>query len=409
MNKRKRFLAFLLTILAILSITGCWSAQEINNLAIIHMVGVDEDSAGDVTLTVSVVKPNMLFSQGAGTPGNPEESFLINTATGKNLFEAMGKLSSVIPEKIYLGHVNAVVFGEKAARNRMTTSLDFFKRQNDFRPSIQLFVTKGLAEDIVKKTPSLNPTLASELYDLALNSRFSSTKMLKDISKFTDALTSDTIDPITAVINTPTEKQQIKVEKTPSKREPNAPNKLSLYETAAFKGSKLQGFLTQEETRGLLWIRGELEKGHLILACGSSDPEGKVGLNLRKSTSTMIPTLSDDQLKMEVNIQAEADIVEVTCKDFSGDTAQIEKLNKQFEAKIRAESLKTLSIAQQQWETDIFGFGRAIYRKYPAQWDHLAPGWRKGGLKSLDVELNVSGNISRYGLLKEQSKANESR
>jgi spore germination protein KC len=406
----------------LLSLTSCWSTQEINDLAIIHIVGIDEDYEGNVVLTVSVVKPNKLFSQGTDTPGNAEESFLIHSATGKNLFEAMGKLSSVIPEKIYLGHVDAVVFGAKAAHSRMETSLDFFKRQNDFRPNIQLFVTKGFAEDIIKKTPVLNPSLAIELQDLALFSRFAATTMVKDISKFTDALTSDTIDPITGVISlqkteqkmdvensTAKTVQKMDVENSTEKKETETPEILSLHETAAFKGGSLQGFLDQEETRGLQWIQGELKNANIILNCGSKDNLGTVSLHVTNSSSQMVPKLSNGKPKMTVNIQTEANIVEITCKDLPVNSNQLEKLNKQFEAKIREDGLKTLRKAQYQWETDIFGFGRAIYRKYPQEWDQLAPRWRKGGLRSMDVELKVSASIARFGLSKEPSKANESR
>ncbi|MBI0579583.1 Ger(x)C family spore germination protein [Neobacillus cucumis] len=412
MTKKKSLLSVFLPILLLLSLTGCWSAQEINNLAIINIIGVDEDNSGDVVLTVSVIRPNMLFAQGSDLQGPKKESFVIHSASGKNLFDAMGKLSKSIPEKIFLGHANVVVFGKKAAENQMETAIDFFKRQNDFRPSIELFVTKGNASDLIKQTPVLNPTLATELHDLALRNRFSATNMVKDISQFTNALTSDTVDPYTGVISLSAMEHGNSTKDSSSKKaEKNTiePQVLTLNETAVFKGASLKGFLNDDETKGLLWLLGDLNHENLILDCGSTNKEGTVGLNVTNSSSTMVPTFPNGQPKMTVTIQTQADLVEVTCKNFTIDTVQMDKLNKQFEAKIRDEALSALSIAQQNWETDIFGFGKAIYRKYPEKWDQIAQGWRSGGLRNMNVDVNVSATIDRYGLLKTPSKANESR
>lgn len=84
-------------------------------------------------------------------------------------------------------------------------------------------------------------------------------------------------------------------------------------------------------------------------------------------------------------------------------------LNRYFREKIEEEVTQTLLLAQKNWETDIFGFGKAIYRKHPSEWDKLSASWRNGGLKNLNVVLNIDANISRYGLTTEPSKANESR
>lgn len=425
-----RLLCLNLSLVGILTLSGCWSVQEINNLAIINVMGIDQNDAGEVEVTAVIAKPHTLFSETvvSGSAESQQGKFLIETATGKSIFQAVGKLSSAIPERIYFGHMNVIVFGEKAARERMESSLDFFKRENDFRPNIQLLVTRDSAAEIIKTTPQLNTLLGLELQDLTLSNRFAAAGMAKDISQFVDALSSNSIDAFTGVIHS-ARKQGIEIgqeggqegsqsktskngmhtkDRTSAESQQDIPKVLSLAGTAVFKGAQLKGFLDEHESRGLLWIQGELNNEIVVLNCGEDD-KGTVSLIVRNTTSELSPRISQGNPKMAVDIQVEADIGEFTCSNPDLDATQIDRLNKQLEDQVRQEALNVLNIAKNQWQTDIFGFGQAIYRKSPNEWNQLAPEWRNGQLKKMPVSIKVSANISRYGLLKDPIKANESR
>ncbi|MBP1948637.1 Ger(x)C family spore germination protein [Virgibacillus litoralis] len=403
--------------IVVLSLTGCWSADEINNLAVVNLMAIDENEAGEVEVTTVIVKPHTLFAETA-ISGEGKGQFLIETATGKTVFEAMGNLSTAISETPYFGHVDAIVFGERAARERMLSSLDYFKRQSDFRPNVLLLVTKGSASDVVKSPPQLNATLGLEITNSALLSKFAPVGMVEDISQFREALSSNTIDATTGVIS-PAKQQGIDVQedekKTKSQRSDNKgenqqdiPKVLSLNGTAVFKNGHLRGFLDEPDTRGLLWIKGELQHEIVSLKCGGKN-KGTVSLNITGSKSQMSPQLSGRKPKMNVNIQVDADIGQVTCSDIKMTTRQIDRLNQQLEYLVKQEAFSVLRKAKNQWQTDIFGFGKAFSRKSPDKWDQLAPNWRNGLLKEMEIDVNVSANITRFGVFKNPSKANESR
>lgn len=423
--KRIRPLYSFVLLVVVLSLSGCWSADEINNLATINVIGVDENDAGQVEVTAVIAKPHTLFSETA-VAGNEQSKFLIETTTGESIFEAIGHLSSAVSETLYFGHVDAIVFGERAARQRMLPSLDFFKRQNDFRPNIQLLVTRGPAANLIKTLPQLNITLGLELEDLVLSNRFAATAMVNDISQFMESLSSNTTDPITGVIS-PAKKHGIETgengkqtsgqsdtgkkemdttDKTSEKEQQAIPKVLSLKDTAVFKGGYLKGFLNERETRGLLWVKGELQNEIVVLNCGKNN-EGTVSLSVTHSEAHLSPQLSGKTPKMAVNIQVDAEIGQLTCTDTNMNADLLNRLNHRLEERISQEALSALNKAKNQWQADIFGFGTAIYRNYPKEWKEMAPEWRNGLLRNLEVDLEVSANISRYGLLKDPSKANE--
>ncbi|WLD93759.1 Ger(x)C family spore germination protein [Alkalihalobacillus sp. AL-G] len=422
---RRCLLAFVLFLNTIF-LSGCWSTNEVDDLAIINMMAIDENESGDVVVTVAVIIPENIYSRTstAGIPGEGDSVLL--TATGKNIFEAIGKLSGSISKRIYLGHINTIIFGERAARERMETSLDFFRRENDFRPNIKLLVTNGKAKDILKMGPMLEPTLGLDLDRLIRLRRFSPMTMVKDLSSFLEDLTSDTKDPITGLI-VPANENGVDTEKKGSENakdtgknraaisdgkkdgvSPKKPLALSLQGTAAFKGGHLKGFLTHKETRGLLWIQGEIKNGIVILDCGKNQ-QGTVALQIRDSQSRFIPERKNGAINMMVNIEVEADVGEIACKEFKIKPDDFDRLNAQLEDHIRKEANLVLNKAQKEWQTDIFGFGEALYRKYPKEWEKLAPQWREGELRKLKVNLEIKTNISRYGLIENPSRSNESR
>lgn len=84
-------------------------------------------------------------------------------------------------------------------------------------------------------------------------------------------------------------------------------------------------------------------------------------------------------------------------------------MNHQLETILKQQAEDTLNVAQKNWQTDIFGFGKAFYKKDPVQWKLMAPVWREKLLKDMDVNVKVTANINRFGLRKETSHVNETR
>ena len=377
-----------------------------------NAIGVDLNNAGEFEVTTVIVKPSILFNQPlvGGTSGNRQDQYLIEKTTGKSIFEAIGKLSKTSSARIYFGHVDVVVFGEEIARRKMGPTLDFFHRENQFRPNIQLLVAKGKAADVINTAPQFNITLGREILDLTKNNRYVATKMVEDISQFIKGFSSNTSDPITGVLTT-ADKLGINTKGkniNSLNRQREKGKVISLDGTAVFKAGNLKGFLGEADTRGLLTILGKLKNEIFVINCGEND-NGNVSVVISKASSQLIPNINEKSTNMMIKADIEASIREVTCSNLNLTSNQINLLNQKLEDTIKNEGTKVLEKVQKDWQADIFGFGEAIYRSYPREWDLIAPNWRKGGLKNLDVDLNVTTTISRFGLHKDPSQANESR
>lgn len=403
-----------LLVLLSLSLTGCWSSHEINNLAIVDIMGIDQDDSGQFELTVSIIN----FSpMGTGT-GKIQSTTIVETAVGKTLYEAMEKLSGTLAKEIYLENLGIVVVGEKAARNQMEPVLDFLKRDNHIRPYVQLLITREKVIDIIETKPQLKSNLGLEFQGIVKNKRYTHMEVIKDLSQFLKDFSSDTKDAFTGEvrfaatngINT-VEKPSLSesyVNQKDTKGTGQGAGALSLQGTAVFKNQKYIGRLNEQETRGLLLIRGELGHDVMVVNC-PHEPNGAISVILTRCNSQLCPSFVDGQPLMDVSIKVDGGIQDINCPEFELTVDQINQLNRALEEEIRHEITAALDKAQKQWQADIFGFGNAIYRKYPQEWRKTASQWREGGLSEMTVNISVSANISRSGLSKNPVKANESR
>lgn len=150
--------------------------------------------------------------------------------------------------------------------------------------------------------------------------------------------------------------------------EENGEKKVRLMGSAVFKGDKLVGELDKAETRGLLWVIGEVKSG--IIVVDSPGIKGKASIEIIEAKSKMTPELRDGKVCMKVEINAEGNLGEQMGVENLATPAAIAALEKKQAAVIEKEILAALKKAR-TLKTDIFGFGEAVHRKYPKEWQEL--------------------------------------
>ncbi|MBT2696753.1 Ger(x)C family spore germination protein [Bacillus sp. ISL-40] len=396
----------------LISLTGCWSSHEAEENAVIDIMGIDINEKGEYEITASIVKTYQIFSLTSknNSDGKGENSFIIST-TGKSIVQAISSLARTIPKRLYFGHMNVLVLGNTfASKENLEQSLDYFKRENDFRPNLQLYVTKGKAKDIITTKPELKPTLGLEIRGMFATNRYATSSMVKDLSKFSEGLSSVSMEPYTGVLSNSIANDKLaqtgKVEpigQESSKSlipQESREASLSLNETAVFKNGKLVGYLNKEETNGLLWLKGDLVKDVIIAPCGDGSSEGNTSLTIRKVNTSISPEKNDSKIAFHVDIHADGEISEITCSTPSISSNYLANLNRQVEGIVRKEIDDLFRKIKYDWNTDIIGFGDQFKRKYPEDWRGMASSWKKDGFKDTDIDINIDFSITRFGLEK---------
>jgi spore germination protein KC len=390
-----------LILLSNLFLSGCWSSTEVDNLAIINVLGIDVNQKGDYELTANVVKPQELYKNSANGGGNDAGYRpIIETGKGKSIVDAMGHLSERISNRIYLGHVLIVVLGERVARNNLEDAVDFLTRENHFRPNIKLLVAKGEAKSILHVRPRVETTMGAELESFLRNTKYHPNGNVLDVSKFVEASMSQASDPYTAVVNLESEDSQGKKKATKKLDAESDNQKLVFSGTGVFNKNGLMGFLNERETEGLLWINGNVLNDIVVLNCANGDT-GTISIKISHSESDMNPRLVNGKPVIDETIKLNGDIRQLTCRKTHLSSNQLDDLNKKLKKKVLSDIDSVFQKAKRDWETDIFGFGEAIYKKYPKEWEKISPRWTQGELRNLKVNFHFHANISNYGLVRE--------
>jgi spore germination protein KC len=167
-----------------------------------------------------------------------------------------------------------------------------------------------------------------------------------------------------------------------------------------FKNGKLIGYLNKEETKGLLWLKGDLVKDVIVAPCGDELGKGTTSLIIRKVNTSISSEKSDSKIDLDVDIHAKGEISEMTCQTPSISSTDLAKLNQQVESIVKEEINDFLKKTKNEWNTDLVGFGERINRKYPEDWREMASTWKKNGFKDTDIDINIDFSITRFGLQK---------
>ncbi len=365
-----------------ISMGGCWDRNELNSLAITTGAAFDKSESPDsVALTAQVINLDTLAPAAVQSAISKPPYWNIKT-TGRTVFDCIRNASQQSPHKLYWAHNQIIVFSEDLARdNGVQEYFDFFLRDAEPRISIWVLVSKGQASDILEMDSKLAPIPAINITRLIENRRFTGKAAAVDMYEFSNRVLSEATAPVMSIIELIGEND----EKIPL-----------LSGTAVFnQDMKMTGTLNEQETRGMLWVIDQFESGLLIIEAPGG--QGQLGLEILNSSGQIKPEISDGQLKIKIKIRASASLGDADCfVDVLDDNTWDSINNRQAEA-IRQDILLSLEQAR-KLKADIFGFGDAVYKKYPREWKDIKPNWEEI-FPALEVEIEVQTTLLRPNMI----------
>jgi spore germination protein KC len=159
--------------------------------------------------------------------------------------------------------------------------------------------------------------------------------------------------------------------------------------TAIFKKEKLIGFLNEEDTKMILWLRDEVQGG-VVMVKNVSGTKDNVTLEIFNSKSKITPLMQEGVLKIKVEIDLDVGIAEIMgSTDFIKSPGK-QKLIKAAEDKVEGDIKKVYTMIRDKYKADVFGFGRRIEMKMPGIWKQIKQDWDKFYAElEIDVDVNV--------------------
>ncbi|HHT49013.1 MAG TPA: Ger(x)C family spore germination protein [Firmicutes bacterium] len=370
-----------LLLLSLVLSGGCWDRRELETLAVVTGMGLNYAAQGDgYEVAFQIVRAAQLQSASGGAGGGGElKPVWILRSTGPTVFEAVRNATFQSSRRLFLSHNQVLIISEAVAKGGLLPALEFFVRDHEPRNTQWLLLTPDEPVEILDAAAGLERVSALAIVDLMkqyqLTSKIKPVYLADYIKTRIEKTTANTL-PI------------IRIYETAGKKE------LLLDGTAILKEDRLVGFLDHKETRGLLWVLGEVRGGVITVDLPGG---GKATFEIFDAIPKVKVEFKEGRVQVKIEIKERAGLgAQTTYADLST-PEQFKKLEnlqtKAIEDEIRAALAKAKA-----YKADIFGFGEYLYKHDHRTWQRLQKEWERYFVDA-QVEIKIEAMVEELGLV----------
>lgn len=377
-------LSALLLVSALL--TGCWGYRDINDLALVMAVGVDRTPEGRVLVTVQVARPGMGGGgQGAGSISSAGgKPVYVAAAEGRSVFEAIRNLALFTSRRIMWAHNKLVVIGEAQARHGVAEIIDFFTRNPELRYRSFVALAEGDARDVVSSSTGMEAMPADSIERTFRYSRLTGEAQRIDVKEFAAAYLDDGVTSFLPVL-------RLRVRAVPGAASKDTdPREVVVQGLALFRGDRLVEILDQQESRGVVLMRGRARRIVITLPCPGKEEE-TITLELLARRADIRPTQKGEELSIGVRLETNASLASVACPlDYRLPEVQ-DRISRRLEESLRQDLLVAIDRIKAS-RTDPVGLGQHVRYRLPWAWGRYREIWPEP-LARASFQVAVKANI----------------
>jgi spore germination protein KC len=379
----KIFFFFSFCLYALL-LTGCWDRTEVNDLAIITAAGIEKNDDKTIELSVQVFVPRsqggvQQMNGGGGGASSVGQTF-VRSAQGTTIADAMSNLQEKFSRRIFWGHSEVFIVGQKLAKDGIRGSMDFMMRHPQVREGAYVLVSKEDPKLVLRLSPSLERSSSEVLREMA-KSKIVLKVTLKDLMQRmqgeSEAVGLPWVEALPAGSG-----------RTKNQNDPY------LVGTAVFKKDKMVGHIDDKSTRGVLWLRDEINTA--VITVTPKEAKGLISMKLLRAHTVLIPKIENGKWSVTVKVDTEDDVIQNGTTMDIRNLKYIKALEHDLEANVETRAQEALDQVQKKMRADIFDFARAFNRKYPKVWHQEKDRWDEI-FPEVEVNFEVKANIRRPG------------
>lgn len=349
------------------------------------------DKSGDQYLiSTQVVDPGEVSTIAGGGGGRaPVTTY---EEKGRHLFEAVRRMTTISPRKLYWSHLQMLVISDKVAREGLNNTLDFFTRDSEFRRDFYIVVSKDIpAREILRNLTSIEKIPAHKMRSsLETSEKAWAPTVAIQLDELISSLTSEGTNPVLTGISIKGQVKKGESVDNVQRIQPYA--RLKFKNIAVFKKDKLIGWLNEKESKGYNYIRNNVKSTVGHIPC---ENKGEMIIEIIRSKTKVKGKVENGKPKIDIHLSTEVNVAEVTCHVDLTNPDSINKLEKNAN-KVNEAILRTSINKAKKMKVDIFGFGEVIHRADPKAWKSLKNNWDQT-FSQLPVSVHSDYKIRRTG------------
>jgi spore germination protein KC len=360
-------------------LSGCWDRIEVNDLALVMGTGIDTAPNGKIRLTAQIANPSQYGQSSSSSSG--QLPFIVVSTSGVNKVVATQRMQEKLSRKVYNPHRSVLIIGETLARRGIQPLLDQFTRDPKSRLDTFVLVAKGTTANALLQIPYPYEGVPMEAVREIERSKVAPAITLRELIDITSSGTMSAILPA--------------IEKTVL---PNGKGNKTfrIAGAAIFRHTKLAGWLDDDRTRGVMWLRKEVQK--TTITARVEQKPGYISMDLLDITTKLHPKKEQGQVIMHVNTEATGDVIENTTGLDLGKPENDAIVNQAFSAELQRRICASLYTIQHQYKTDVLGFAEILHKEDLPEWKKLSNTWDQEFPK-LKVTLHAKVKIRQIGMI----------
>ncbi|WP_175477887.1 Ger(x)C family spore germination protein [Halobacillus alkaliphilus] len=390
----KKYAAVCLLVVGVsVLLTGCWNSKEINELAIVTTMGIDQaEEDGRFEVTIELANPPEVA--GGSQSSGRASTATVYSATGDTLISAIRRIVQQTPREPFFPYTQSIVFGEELARSGIQDTFDLLERNQEFRTTPRVLIARGhTAKEVIKILSPLEKIPAKKLVKTSeISGKSLGETITVKVFEFVDQITSESAEPLVGGVSIIGDKEQGTGVSNIEDTEPNALIKSE--GLAIFKDGHLKRWVEKEDARGMLWVVNKIESTIINLDCNQE--ASALSIKITNTHSSINAVIKNGQPTITIDVKEEGEVEEVLCNIDVTDQTTIQNFEKQLEDKTKQEIERAIKIAKEE-KSDVFGFGEAINRKDPGLWKQIKKNYDEE-FTALEVNIKVDAYITRSGM-----------
>ena len=382
----QRAAKILLVCVNLILLSGCWDRTEVNDLALIVGLGIDQKKDGKIMITVELIAPKaagggQMLGGGGGDGGGGGRGKIVRSGTGATVADAISNLQEKLPRRVFWGHTKVIVFGERAARAGIRQHLDFLSRNPQARLRSNVLVSKGTAKSVLELIPPIEQSSSEVLRELS-ESQLLLRVTIKDALQMLSGDTGAAALPMVKIL--PREKGAKELQTIAFTQR-----------TAIFKKDKMIGDIDDKLTRGVLWLRNEIKRANITVSLKGE--KGNITAAMIRAHTELVPKYEKGKWKMIVKATTEDDIILNGTKLDLLNPKYVKMVEKELENETNKRIRDALKKVQKEMKADIFEFAEIFHRKYPQEWNRVKNRWEEI-FPTVEVVVKTKAYVRRPGI-----------
>ena len=375
----------LLVVIILITLTGCYNYRELNDLAIVSAISVSKVDE-EYNVVVQVVKPK----KEQDTSNINQPNFITFKSKGETLQEAFRLIVKESPKKIYGAQMQVLLLDESVAKDNLSDILDFFAREPEVRNEFYVLVSKN--DNVLEVlTPLDNISSQNIMESLEANNKYLG---YANLVTFNDLLAYYQNERIQIALPSIYLTGNIdEGDKDENIDDSMVDTSVVLGPLAIFKGNKLIGYLSEEESLAYNIVMDNITNA---LITNKYDDDKYIVSELIKSKTDL--EVDSKNNKINITVKGNAAIKEVNYNNINlKDENNVKKIEDDLNKKIEKLVKNSIKNVTKKYNSDIFGFENLFYKEDYKYYKQIKDEWSDKIFQNLEIKVDSKFEIVEQG------------